>query len=89
MWEKPLREASVSAPPLPEPPAFTPSPHPRQRARAGWRPAAPNPLEKALQTLSGWPKLIAPFLMQNIGWFIGGFCFVAGALFLIANTRGS
>ncbi|MFZ4791051.1 MAG: hypothetical protein ACOYMW_09205 [Candidatus Competibacteraceae bacterium] len=88
MWEKPLREASVSAPPLPEPPAFTPPPHPRQRARAGWRPAAPNPLEKALQTLSGWPKLIAPFLMQNIGWFIGGFCFVAGALFLIANTRG-
>jgi hypothetical protein len=38
--------------------------------------------------LSGWPKLIAPFLAQNIGWFVGGFCFVAGALFLIANTTG-
>ncbi len=38
--------------------------------------------------MSGWPKLIAPFLAQNIGWFVGGFCFVAGALFLIANTSG-
>ncbi len=53
-----------------------------------WRPAAPSPLEKALHVLSGWPTLIAPFLAQNIGWFVGGFCFVAGALFLIANTRG-
>ncbi|WP_295450480.1 hypothetical protein [uncultured Thiodictyon sp.] len=53
-----------------------------------WRPAAPSRLEQALQVLSGWPALIAPFLVQNIGWFIGGFCFVAGALFLIANTSG-
>ena len=53
-----------------------------------WRPTIPSPLEKALQTLSGWPTLIAPFLAQNIGWFIGGFCFIAGALFLIANTSG-
>ncbi|MCB1825660.1 MAG: hypothetical protein KDJ54_14185 [Candidatus Competibacteraceae bacterium] len=53
-----------------------------------WRPAAPSPLEKALHVLSGWPKLIAPFLAQNIGWFVGGFCFMAGALFLIANTSG-
>ncbi len=53
-----------------------------------WRPATPNPLEHALQILSGWPRLIAPFLAQNIGWFIGGFCFIAGALFLITNTSG-
>ena len=57
-------------------------------ARDDWRPATPNPLERALRALSGWPRLIAPFLAQNIGWFIGGFCFIAGALFLIANTRG-
>ena len=53
-----------------------------------WRPAPPSPLEKALQAMSGWPKLIAPFLAQNVGWFVGGFCFIAGALFLIANTSG-
>lgn len=56
--------------------------------RSDWRPSAPNPLERALHALSGWPRLIAPFLAQNIGWFIGGFCFITGALFLIANTRG-
>ncbi len=53
-----------------------------------WRPAAPSALELALRGLSGWPKLIVPFLLQNIGWFIGAFCFVSGALFLIANTSG-
>ncbi len=55
---------------------------------AGWRPIEPGPLERALQAMSGWPALIAPFLVQNIGWFIGGFCFVAGALFLVTNTTG-
>ncbi|MBL8260316.1 MAG: hypothetical protein JNM60_10945 [Candidatus Competibacteraceae bacterium] len=53
-----------------------------------WRPQPPSPLEKALRAISGWPKLIAPFLAQNVGWFVGGFCFIAGALFLIANTSG-
>lgn len=83
------------SPELPPPPA--PAPTPRRAPEtvweppvpaADWRPAAPSPLEHALRALSGWPRLIAPFLAQNIGWFIGGFCFVAGALFLIANTTG-
>ncbi len=55
---------------------------------ADWQPAPPSALERVLSTVSGWPKLIAPFLAQNIGWFVGGFCFIAGALFLIANTSG-
>ncbi|MCB1919138.1 MAG: hypothetical protein KDJ28_04045, partial [Candidatus Competibacteraceae bacterium] len=70
-------------------PLSTPLPSaPNEQRDADWRPAEPGPLEKALQTMSGWPGLIAPFLVQNIGWFIGGFCFVAGALFLVANTTG-
>jgi len=70
-------------------PLSTPLPSaPNEQLDADWRPAEPGPLEKALQTVSGWPGLIAPFLVQNIGWFIGGFCFVAGALFLVANTSG-
>jgi len=88
--ESPPAPPAFIPPPTPRPelPAFTPPPRPRPPVRTAWRPTVPNPLEKALHTLSGWPKLIAPFLMQNIGWFIGGFCFVAGALFLIANTSG-
>lgn len=79
--------------PLPYPtPAKPSSPQAAEgweaRVDADWRPAEPGPLERALHVMSGWPKLIAPFLAQNMGWFVGGFCFVAGALFLVANTAG-
>ena len=53
-----------------------------------WKPAAVSALERALRTLSGWPALLVPFLAQNIGWFIGGFCFVAGSILLVSYTSG-
>ena len=53
-----------------------------------FRPAEPDLLERTLKTVSGWHALIAPFLVQNIGWFIGGFCFVAGSVFLVSYTTG-
>lgn len=83
--------ASLPAP-TSRPPTVAPAPssawEPAVAYAADWRPAEPNPLERVLHAVSGWPRLIAPFLAQNIGWFIGGFCFIAGALFLIATTRG-
>lgn len=86
---RPLTQHPSAAAPWPAPAsASTPAPEIVPVESDNWRPAAPSPLEKALQTLSGWPRLIAPFLAQNIGWFIGGFCFLAGALFLIAHTEG-
>ena len=90
----PLEQPLPPPPPVPalrQEPVESPAPRPRWEQpvpTADWRPAAPSTLEQALRALSGWPRLIAPFLAQNIGWFIGGFCFVAGALFLIANTTG-
>ena len=53
-----------------------------------FRPAEPGLLERTLHTVSGWHALIAPFLVQNIGWFIGGFCFVAGSVYLVSYTTG-
>lgn len=53
-----------------------------------WRPQVPTALETAVARLAGWPKWLAPFFVQNIGWFIGGFCLVAGAVFLVTNTSG-
>jgi len=53
-----------------------------------FRPAEPGLLERTLKTVSGWHALIAPFLVQKIGWFIGGFCFVAGSVFLVSYTTG-
>jgi hypothetical protein len=57
-------------------------------ASYAWEPTAPSALERAMQAMAGWPALIAPFLVQNIGWFIGGLCFVAGSIFLVTYTTG-
>ncbi len=53
-----------------------------------WEPTAPSALERALHTVAGWPAILAPFLVQNIGWFVGGLCFVAGSVFLVTYTSG-
>lgn len=53
-----------------------------------WEPATPSALEYTLQTISRWPALLVPFLLQNILWFICGLCFVAGSTFLISSTSG-
>jgi hypothetical protein len=55
---------------------------------ADWQPAEPSPFERLLQRVSGWPQLAVPFLLQNIGWFIGAFCLLAGTVFLVRNTSG-
>lgn len=51
-------------------------------------PAAPNALEQALRAFSAWPRALLPFMAQNIGWFIGVFCFLAGSVFLVTYTSG-
>ena len=53
-----------------------------------WQPQEPSALEKALRAVSGWPRAVLPFLVQNIGWFIGAFCFLAGSIFLVSYTSG-
>ena len=53
-----------------------------------WKPDQPSYLERTLSTLSGWHTLAVPFLAQNIGWFIGVFCFIAGSMFLVSYTSG-
>ncbi len=72
-------------------PATTPNEpaRPAKPAEAhAWRPTVPGPLEKALRAVSGWPRILVPFLVQNVGWFIGGFLFLAGSVFLVAYTTG-
>jgi hypothetical protein len=53
-----------------------------------FRPAEPSPLELALKSVGRRWAAFTPFLVQNIGWFIGGFCFVAGSMFLVTYTSG-
>ncbi|MDM8523019.1 hypothetical protein QUF80_06555 [Desulfococcaceae bacterium HSG8] len=56
-------------------------------ASSAWKPSEPGDLEKALRAVSGWPRVIIPFLVQNIGWFISAFLSVAGCIFLITTTE--
>ena len=98
---QPPTDAEPPAPATP-PPATTPAAPPRQRRKPAAKPAkatgegfrhawaahAPNPLELALRSFSRLPKALLPFLLQNIGWFIGAFCFVSGSIFLVAYTGG-
>ncbi|MCP4106558.1 MAG: hypothetical protein GY749_13660 [Desulfobacteraceae bacterium] len=53
-----------------------------------WKPKEPESLENILQKVSRWPKIFIPFLAQNIGWFISGFLFIAGSIFLVTYTEG-
>jgi hypothetical protein len=53
-----------------------------------WHRHEPGLLEKTLKTVSGWHALAAPFLVQNIGWFIGVFLFIAGSVFLVSYSTG-
>lgn len=53
-----------------------------------WQRHEPGRLETALAALSGWHAMAVPFLLQNIGWFIGVFCFIAGSIFLVSYSTG-
>jgi len=52
------------------------------------RQTEPTAIERALRAVTGWPRLLLPFLVQNVGWFIGGFLFLAGSVFLVSYTAG-
>jgi hypothetical protein len=69
---------SVETQPPPKP---TPQPEPPAKPqRFVWLPRLPS---REFIT-----QILMPFLWQNIGWFIGGFCFVSGSVFLVAHTAG-
>ena len=45
-------------------------------------------LSSLLQSVSGWHKNFIPFLLQNIGWFVGVLCFISGSIFFVSYTQG-
>lgn len=55
--------------------------------RHAWQPKKPGVAEKIMKKKSNLPGVIIPFLWQNILWFISGFSFVTGSVFLVANTE--
>lgn len=57
-------------------------------SRFAWQADEPGVLERTLQKVSGLHRLLVPFLVQNIGWFVSGFFFISGSVFLITYTAG-
>ena len=43
----------------------------------------------AVEEHSAWRAHIRPFLVENIGWFIGGFLIIAGSLYFLREAWGS
>ncbi|MCP4112377.1 MAG: hypothetical protein GY749_43775 [Desulfobacteraceae bacterium] len=58
-----------------------------EATRHAWQPSEPGIMEHSLQKVSGWSKLALPFMVQNIMWFVSGFFFVAGSVFLVIYTQ--
>jgi len=70
-----------------ETPPLQPSTIPTPRVTT--RKPPPKPTQASPRKKSVFLQLLLPFLWQNIGWFIGGFCFVSGSTFLVTYTSGS
>lgn len=86
-----LTHAPKGTTPTEASPAFLSSATPPSSSDAtadAWAPTPPSVLERTLRSVSRWPALLVPFLLQNILWFICGLCFVAGSTFLISSTNG-
>ena len=61
-------------------------------------PASPQPAAPTQRKTTTWlsrvfnrefiAHVLISFLWQNLGWFIGGFCFISGSIFLVTYTTG-
>lgn len=47
----------------------------------------PNPWKRIVETTSQWSSMLKPFLVDNVGWFVGAFLIVAGFVVLIVAFR--
>lgn len=52
-------------------------------------PEQPNPTQRLIDAASQWSAVIKPFLLDNVGWFVGAFLVVAGFVVLIVTFWGS
>lgn len=45
----------------------------------------PSPTQRWIEAASEWSKILKPFLLDNVGWFIGVFLIIAGFVVLITT----
>jgi hypothetical protein len=49
----------------------------------------PNPTQRLIDAASNWSKVLKPFLVDNVLWFVGTFLVIAGFVVLIVTFWGS
>lgn len=49
----------------------------------------PSPARRLIDAASEWSSIIKPFLLDNVGWFVGAFLVVAGFVVLIVSFWGT
>jgi hypothetical protein len=80
-------EAELLPPPVTAPAAVTATPIAPDRATASLdeeEPAIPSATQRWLEAASEWSSMLKPFLVDNVGWFVGTFLIVAGFVVLLA-----
>ncbi len=45
----------------------------------------PNPTHRLIDAASQWSTVLKPFLVDNVGWFVGAFLVIAGFVVLIVS----
>ncbi len=49
----------------------------------------PSPTQRLIDSASEWSSVLKPFLLDNVGWFVGAFLVIAGFVVLIVSFWGS
>ncbi len=49
----------------------------------------PNPTQRLIDAASRWSTVLKPFLVDNVGWFVGAFLVIAGFVVLIVSFWGN
>lgn len=90
----PPQTAPVQSPPVQSSPVQSPPVH-KQPSVVHRSPQAasfddraervPSPAERLIESTSKWSSVVKPFLLDNVGWFVGAFLVVAGFVVLIAS----
>ena len=66
-----------------------PSREPDQKETFDPPQAVPTPTQRLIESTSQWSSMIKPFLLDNVGWFVGAFLVVAGFAVLIVTFWNS
>jgi hypothetical protein len=65
------------------------SPPLRAASFADDREEIPSPRNRLIEATSQWSSIVKPFLLDNVGWFVGAFLVVAGFVVLIVTFWGT